>query len=109
MDRLREDIRYAIRSLIKSPLITGAALISIAFGVGANASIFSAVDVFTIRPLDFDHADDLVMVWTSNPERGWTRFSSSPVDFLDWASWAYAWRSAPAAVTCSCSCSGAVP
>lgn len=84
MDRLRQDIRFAIRSLIKSPLITVAALISIAFGVGANASIFSAVDVFMIRPLDFEHADDLVMVWTSNPERGWTRFSSSPVDFLDW-------------------------
>ncbi|MGD8278778.1 MAG: ABC transporter permease, partial [Gemmatimonadota bacterium] len=84
MDRLREDVRYAIRSLVKSPLITVAALISIAFGVGANAAIFSAVDVFMIRPLDFDHADDLVIVWTSNPERGWMRFNSSPVDYLDW-------------------------
>jgi putative ABC transport system permease protein len=84
MDRLREDVRYAIRSLIKSPLITVAALISIAFGVGANASIFSAVDVFMIRPLDFDEADNLLAVWTSNPERGWTQSSSSPIDYLDW-------------------------
>ena len=84
MDRFRQDVRYAIRSLAKSPLITAAALISIAFGVGANASIFSAVDVFMIRPLDFDDADNLVMVWTSNPERGWTQASSSPPDFLDW-------------------------
>ncbi|MCI0436796.1 MAG: ADOP family duplicated permease, partial [Gemmatimonadetes bacterium] len=84
MDRLRQDVRFATRSLIKSPLITGAAVVSLALGIGANASIFSAIDVFMIRPLDFEESDRLVVVWTNNRERGWTSTSTSVPDYLDW-------------------------
>jgi len=84
MDRLVADIRFAFRSLIRSPLLVVAAVLSLALGVGANASIFSAVDVFMIRPLDFDDADDLVVVWSTDTERGWTSASSSVPDFIDW-------------------------
>ncbi len=84
MDRLRQDIRFAVRSLIKSPLITAAAIVSLGLGIGANASIFSAIDVFMFRPLDFEEADNLVMVWTNNRERGWTSTSTSAPDYADW-------------------------
>jgi putative ABC transport system permease protein len=84
MDTLRQDIRFALRSLAKSPLLTAAAIASLGLGIGANASIFSAIDVFMIRPLAFERANELVAVWTTSPERGWTRASSSIPDYLDW-------------------------
>ena len=84
MDRILSDVRFALRALIKSPLVTGAAIASLALGIGANAAIFSAVDTFMIRPLQFEEADNLIVVWTSNEERGWTSASSSAPDYLDW-------------------------
>ncbi len=84
MDRIRQDVRFAIRSLINSPLVTTAAVLSLGLGIGANASIFSAIDVFMIRPLEFEQADNLVVVWTTNRQRGWNSFSSSVPDYLDW-------------------------
>ncbi len=84
MDRLRDDVRFSFRALVKNPLITAAAIASLALGVGANAAIFSAVDTFMFRPLEFEEADNIVRVWTSNDERGWREASSSVPDFLDW-------------------------
>jgi putative ABC transport system permease protein len=83
MDRFRQDIRIAIRSLIRNPIVSGAAILSLGLGIGANASIFSAVDVFLFRPLEFRDADRLIVAWTTNSERGWTQASTSVPDYLD--------------------------
>jgi putative ABC transport system permease protein len=84
MDRLAADLRFAFRSLVRTPLVTVAALLSLGLGIGANASLFSAIDVFMFRPLDFEEADDLVVVWSTDSERGWTGASSSFPDYIDW-------------------------
>ena len=83
MDTLRQDIRYALRSLRGSKAITAVAILSVGLGIGATSSIFSGVDVFMIRPLPFPDSHELVMVWTANRDRGWTTASSSVPDFLD--------------------------
>jgi putative ABC transport system permease protein len=84
MDLFLQDVKFAFRSLVKSPVLTTVAILSLAVGIGANSAIFSAVDVFMIRPLPFDESVDLVAVWTANRERGWSRSASSVADFLDW-------------------------
>ena len=84
MDRVVQDVRVALRSLRRVPLVTTAAVVSLALGIGANASIFSAIDVFMIRPLPFEEADDLVVVFITDSERGWTDASASVPDYLDW-------------------------
>lgn len=84
MDRIRQDLRFALRSLIRNPLVTGAAVASLALGIGANAAIFSAIDTFMLKPLDFEASDQLVQVWTTNEQRGWTSGSTSVSDFVDW-------------------------
>jgi hypothetical protein len=84
MDRFAADLRFAFRSLVRTPLVTVAALLSLGLGIAANASLFSAIDVFMFRPLDFEEADDLVVVWSTDSERGWTDASSSVPDYLDW-------------------------
>jgi len=84
VDRLFQDLRFAFRSLRASPLLTAASLTSLALGIGASAAIFSAVDTFLLKPLEFEDSDRLVTIWSNNLDRGWTQMSTSPVDFQDW-------------------------
>jgi predicted permease len=84
MDDFLQDLRFAARSLRKSRLIVAAAVVSLGLGIGATSAIFSAVDVFMIRPLPYPDADKLVAVYTAVPDRGWTESSSAVPDILDW-------------------------
>ena len=86
MDTLWQDIRYSFRSLRREPGIIIVAIVSLALGIGANATIFSAVDVFMLQPLPLPDADDLYYLYTTNQERGWTRVNLSVPDFVDYRS-----------------------
>jgi putative ABC transport system permease protein len=79
-----QDVRYAARSLRKSPGFTLVAAITLALGVGANTAIFSVVNTVMLRPLPFSNAGQLVRIWESNVERGWPTFATSHPNFLDW-------------------------
>ena len=78
-----QDVRYAARSLRKSPGFTLIAAITLALGVGANAAIFSVVNTVMLRPLPFSNPDGLVRIWESNVERDRPTFAVSHPNFLD--------------------------
>src|SRR5450432_652469 len=63
---LREDVRYAIRLLAKSPGFTLAAVLSLGLGVGANTTIFSLVNEVLLHPLPVQDASRLVSVFTTD-------------------------------------------
>ena len=79
-----QDVRYAARSLRKSPGFTLVAAITLALGVGANTAIFSVVNAVMLRPLPFSNPGQLVRIWESNVERGRPTFATSHPNFLDW-------------------------
>jgi putative ABC transport system permease protein len=62
MDDLRTDIRHARRTLFKHPGFALVAVLTLAFGIGANTAIFSVVHAILLRPLPFKDADRLVRI-----------------------------------------------
>ena len=64
---LASDLRYAARTLRRNPGFTLAAILTLAVGVGANATMFSLVDNLIVRPLEYERPDELLLIWNTLP------------------------------------------
>jgi len=73
MSRLLSDIRFAVRTLLRSPLFTAVAVFSLALGIGANTAIFTLLDQLLLRLLPVSDPEQLVMIWTTGPHMGSNR------------------------------------
>jgi predicted permease len=82
-DELTRELRYAARLLRKTPGFTATALITLAVCLGANLTIFAAVDSILLRPLPFFEADRLVTVFNTYPKAGVERDGSSLTNYYE--------------------------
>src|SRR5205823_11552727 len=105
MESLRQDLRYALRALARSPAFTLAAIVAIALGVGANTAIFSDVNTVLLRELPYRDPERLVLLCEHNLSSDQLRNPVSPANFLAWrdATRSFeamaAWVDTPAALT----------
>src|SRR5262252_8903239 len=83
MTRLRQDVRYACRTLAKTPAFTIAALLSLAIGIGANTAVFSIVDALLLRALPYTDSDRLVILWNRSPGLNITEDWFSTAQYFD--------------------------
>ena len=89
MESILQDLRYELRTLIKSPRFTSIALITLVLGIAANVAIFTFVDAALIRPLPYRDASrlvELVARLTDAHERPQTepwKVSDAPAEFIE--------------------------
>jgi putative ABC transport system permease protein len=77
-----QDLRYAVRVLVKNKALTAIAVVTLALGIGANTAIFSVVNAVLLNPLPYKQPDRLVALWENVPGHG--RWRTSPANFFDW-------------------------
>ena len=77
------DLRYAVRTLARSPGFAVVAVLSLALGIGANSAIFSVARALLLKPLPYANADRLVILWNTSPGLGITEDWFSTAQYFD--------------------------
>ena len=83
MDTLLQDIRFGVRTLLRAPLVSGLAIVCLALGIGANATMFSVFDGILLKPFPFKDVDTLVMVTETHQRNGIDDGGMSYLNFRD--------------------------
>ncbi|HKO98502.1 MAG TPA: ABC transporter permease [Pyrinomonadaceae bacterium] len=84
MQRLLQDLRYAIRTMRKKPGFTLIAVMTMALGIGASTAIFTVVNAGLLRGLPYKSADNLYHVWESTPQKEFNQREFSYPDYQDY-------------------------
>jgi predicted permease len=85
-ESLVRDLRYGVRTLIKSPGFAIAGVIILGLGIGVNSAIFTVVNAVVLRPLPFADSDRIMRVWQTPPPSLFNTptFPLSPANFIDY-------------------------
>lgn len=92
VDRVSHDLRFAFRSMRRNRVVTWLAVLTLAVGVGASTAMYSVVEAVLLRPLPFDHPEQIVRVnptivnWRNIPSLSdaWQHGRFSPPEARAW-------------------------
>ncbi len=87
MSGLAQDVRYALRTLIRSPLFTAVAVLTLGLGIGANTAIFSVINAVLLEPLRYRDPGRLVSIKGAFPGMGFEKFWVSAPEYLELQEW----------------------
>lgn len=84
-DAFGRDVRSGLRQVRRNPAFSAIAIATLALSIGGITAIFSAFDTILLRPLPYDDADRLVMVWDDmSKSEGDSTFFSTPAEWAEW-------------------------
>ncbi|HEY2433178.1 MAG TPA: ABC transporter permease [Vicinamibacterales bacterium] len=95
---ISQDLRYALRLLVRRPVYAITIVLTLAIGIGATTAMFSVIQTVLLRPLPFRDPSRLVMVWENDRLNRRPRYPVAPANFDDWRTQAHgfermaAWR-----------------
>src|SRR5512141_1000736 len=87
MEKLLQDVRFALRKLAKSPGFALLSVATLALGIGANTAIFSVLNAVLLRPLPYPHPERLPYITSQFPALGFDQFWVSPPEFVEFREW----------------------
>ncbi len=93
MSPIIQDLRFAIRTITKSPLVSLVAVVSLAIGIAANVTVFGLVNSWLLRPLEYPDAQELVTVWANDARESTDQDGLSPAEYFDMVERSNAWES----------------
>jgi predicted permease len=84
MDAVFQDVRFAVRQLLRQRAFAGVVIATLALAIGVNTLTFSFVNFFVFRPLPMKEVGRLVLIWAQHPESRRDRGLVSYPDFVEW-------------------------
>ena len=84
MYSLANDVRQAIRLLLKHKTFSATAIMTLALAIGANTAIFSIARAVLLDPLPYPNGSQLVLVWEDATHLGFPANTPAPGNYADW-------------------------
>ncbi|MEO7653052.1 MAG: ABC transporter permease, partial [Bryobacteraceae bacterium] len=86
VETMAQDVRYAVRTLRKSPGFTITSIATLALAIGANTAMFSVLNAILLRPLPYRSPEQLAMMWTEIPSQSVREGRSAYRNIEQWRS-----------------------
>jgi hypothetical protein len=84
VDRMGQDLRFALRTARKNPIYTLTAVATLALGIGVNTAVFSVVNTVLLRKPPYTDPDRLIRIRQKFPKLGDAGLGASPAEFIDY-------------------------